>query len=314
MSDALYEQYKDALRRGHLAALHGELEAALAAYEEAASVAPDRAVPHTSRGTVLARLGRPDEALAAFDAALLRSPRDETALAGRAETLAGLERRVEAAAAFDRLAAAAEASGRLVVALDAARRALESAESRGRRELVRDLSSRIAASPPDEAAGAALDRALGVLESDPRGRIPAAPEVPGAGAAPGMAEEDLAALAAAADDAIAADDRPVARDSLLRLARAHRRQGHVNAALDACYLALSVAPDDPGLHLELVSLYDERGWTGAADEKLRLLRRLVDLDGDAAIADRVATVAAGRGRARETGHEVDAPGTTGAGA
>ena len=36
MSEALYEQYKDALRRGHVAALRGQLDAAAAAYREAA--------------------------------------------------------------------------------------------------------------------------------------------------------------------------------------------------------------------------------------------------------------------------------------
>ena len=36
MSDALYERYKDALRRGHVAALRGRLDEALAAYREAA--------------------------------------------------------------------------------------------------------------------------------------------------------------------------------------------------------------------------------------------------------------------------------------
>ena len=49
MSDAPYERYKEALRVGHVAALHGRLDAALAAYAEAAAVAPDRALPLTSR-------------------------------------------------------------------------------------------------------------------------------------------------------------------------------------------------------------------------------------------------------------------------
>ena len=42
MSDDLYERYKDALRRGHVAALRGRLDAAAAAYREAAR---DRARP-----------------------------------------------------------------------------------------------------------------------------------------------------------------------------------------------------------------------------------------------------------------------------
>ena len=51
--EALYERYKDALRRGHVASLRGRLEEALAAYAEAASIAPERSTPHTSAGTAL---------------------------------------------------------------------------------------------------------------------------------------------------------------------------------------------------------------------------------------------------------------------
>ncbi|HET7728141.1 MAG TPA: hypothetical protein VFK54_12540 [Candidatus Limnocylindrales bacterium] len=314
MSDALYEQYKDALRRGHVAALHGQLEAALAAYEEAAGIAPERALPHASRGTVLARLGRREEALAAFDAALSRSSGDEVALAGRAEVLELLGRRGDAAATYDRLAAASERAGRLVAALDAARRALEAAESRGRRELVRELSQRIGGSPLDEAARDALTRALQVLEADPR-QVPAAPEpeaeaetpvAPETGApAEPLAEpepepdpgEAVAVLAARADEALETGDRALGAATLLDVARAHRRAGRSNAALDACYLALSVAPDDPDVHLELVALYDERGWTAVADEKVALLGRLVELDADPEATERVATATAGRGAA-----------------
>ena len=55
MSRALYEQYKEALRRGHLAALRGRLDAAEAAYRAAAGIAPDRALPYVSLGGVLRR-------------------------------------------------------------------------------------------------------------------------------------------------------------------------------------------------------------------------------------------------------------------
>jgi len=333
MSDALYEQYKDALRRGHVAALHGQLEVALAAYEDAAGIAPERALPHASRGTVLARLGRQEDALAAFDAALARSSTDEVALAGRAEVLQAIGRRGEAAAAYDRLAAVSERAGRLVAALDAARRALEAAESRGRRDVVRELSARIGASPLDDAARGALEQALRVLETDPH-HLPAEPaaaaaaaagSLEGAGAAPRFEgappdqdldhepgleeaelgtpaeskpepepEEDVATLSSLADDALAVSDPGLAAATLLRLARLHRRAGRLNAALDACYLALSLAPDDPHLHLELVALYDTRGWTTAADEKVALLRRLVELDGDLDAIGRVESAVSAR--------------------
>ena len=90
MSEVLYEQYKDALRRGHVAALRGRLDAAAAAYREAARIAPDRALPYVGLGGVLARLGRTDEALAAYAAALDRAPTDEGAMHGRADVLAAV--------------------------------------------------------------------------------------------------------------------------------------------------------------------------------------------------------------------------------
>ncbi len=45
MSGSLYEGYKEALRRGHVAAVRGRLDVALAAYREASRIAPDRALP-----------------------------------------------------------------------------------------------------------------------------------------------------------------------------------------------------------------------------------------------------------------------------
>ena len=97
MSGSLYEGYKEALRRGHLAALRGRLDPPLAAYREAARMAPDRALPYVGLGGVLARLGRSDDSLAAYAAALARAPGDEAALRGRADVLADLGRRAEAA-------------------------------------------------------------------------------------------------------------------------------------------------------------------------------------------------------------------------
>jgi tetratricopeptide (TPR) repeat protein len=86
--EALYERYKDALRRGHVASLRGRLEEALTAYAEAAAIAPERATPHTSAGTALVRRKRHGDALRHYDAALRLAPRDEAALLGRAQALA----------------------------------------------------------------------------------------------------------------------------------------------------------------------------------------------------------------------------------
>ena len=133
MSEAPYERYKEALRAGHVAALHGRLEEALTAYTQAAEVAPDRALPLTSRAAVLVRLGRLDEALEAYGGALALAPRDESALGGRADALIRAGRPAEGAGALDLLAEVQAVSGRLPEACDTARRALELAESRARR-------------------------------------------------------------------------------------------------------------------------------------------------------------------------------------
>ncbi|TFG71902.1 MAG: tetratricopeptide repeat protein, partial [Solirubrobacterales bacterium] len=177
MTDALFEQYKDALRRGHVAGLQGRLDAAAAAYREAARIAPDRSLPYVGLGGVLARLGRSDDSLAAFAAALQRSPADDGAMRGRADVLAALGRRAEAAETLDHLADIFERDGRVADALDASRQAPELAESRGRRQHVERLVAGVrTAVPNDPAAAEALERAARLLDSvpkvDPRGDPP----------------------------------------------------------------------------------------------------------------------------------------------
>ena len=299
MSEALYERYKDALRRGHVAALRGRLDAALIAYGEAADIAPERALPHASLGAILHRLRRDDDALTAFGHALDRAPWDEVALAGRAEILAGRGERVRAAEALDQLAEMLVTAGRIADACDAARRALELAESRQRRRLVRDLVDQLRGSPADAPVIAALERALGVLEptrADPaqedaahevRAQEVLAVEDPNGATAP-----DGVVLADEAEAALDAGDLGAARDGWLRAAGAHRGVGHRDAALDACYLALSLAPDDPELHLALAELYIDRGWRAHAADKLVLLARLAELNGDATTRARLCALAA----------------------
>lgn len=317
MSEALYERYKDALRRGHVAALRGRLEIALAAYDEAAAIAPERPLPHASRGSVLHRLGREDDALAAYGLALDRAPADEPALAGRADVLAALGRRVAAADDLDRVAEVQEAAGRLTEACDSARRALELAESRARRRHVESLARRLREAPADDAAAAALERALGILEparpsgapgapgdavatDDPRANEEPADAVAGAEAEPAIvppAQEpppDPTLLTAEAEACLDRADTAGARSRLLAAAGAYRAAGAPDAALDACYLALGIAPGDPDLHLALAELYLDRGWRGAAGEKLLLLDRLVGLTGDTDVQGRIAALVADR--------------------
>ena len=349
---SLYERYKDALRRGHVAALRSRNEAAVDAYGEAALIAPDRALPHASIGGILVRMGRLDEAVAAYDRALALAPRDEVALRGLADVHVRAGQRTAAAAILDRLADTLDGAGRLADATDAARRALELAESRERRNQVEGFATRLrTTSSGDETAQRALDQALRLLEpahaaeaatepaiepeadvdataplavdAEPRaGELPEPapaqaeqaerePEpVEAAAAEPAQEPEPVEpepepepiqepaglgiALGAAAEAALFAGDLAAAHDGLLAAARAHRRAGRLSAAVDACYLAIGLAPSDPDLHLLLTELYLDRGWRGQAVEKLLLLGRLADLDDDAAVRDRLCALVSAR--------------------
>jgi hypothetical protein len=102
------------------------------------------------------------------------------------------------------------------------------------------------------------------------------------------------ALGAAAEAALFAGDLTAAHDGLLAAARAHRRAGRLSAAVDACYLAIGLAPSDPDLHLLLTELYLDRGWRGQAVDKLLLLGRLADLDDDAVVRERLCALVTAR--------------------
>lgn len=313
MSQSVYETYKDALRRGHVAALRSKFDVAIAAYIEAAGIAPDRPLPHASIGGILLRTGRAGEAADAYDRALALGPRDEAALRGRADAMVALGRPFEAAEALDRLADVLDGSGRVADACDAARRALELAESKDRRRQVEALVGRLRVSVGDEKAERSLAKALRLLEPPKVEEVPP----PGLDGGPtGAAEADAAAesehiaeaestieaepppepvdgnlIGAAAEAALAAGDHVAARDGLLAAAVAHRSVGRSVAAIDACYLALAIAPDDVDLHILLAELYLERGWRAPAADKLVLLARLASLADDATTRERICQLA-----------------------
>jgi len=284
--EALYERYKDALKRGHVASLRGRIDEALGAYAEAAAIAPERPTPHTSAGAALLRQHRAADALRFYEAAVKLSPRDEAAMLGRAQALEALGRRGEAADALDVVAELRAAAGRPADALDAARRALELAEGRDRRRTLRRLVDELRASELDAPARAGLEAALGMVDEPIL--EPPAPRIRGALERDVPATADTEALARAADEAIDAGRGAEALAHLLDAAVVHRRRGDMDAALDACYLGLSVAPDDVDLHLALVELYGDRGWSELAAGKLDLLERLVRLDGQDDAVERVA--------------------------
>jgi tetratricopeptide (TPR) repeat protein len=278
VTDAVFDRYKEELRRGHVATERGRFDAALVAYADAASLAPDRALPHLSMAATLRRMGRNVDALAAYAAALDRAPQDVAALSGRAETLEAASRPVEAADSLDRLAEVHEAAGRLADACDTTCRALDLAESRTRRRHVERLVRALRDGPQDDTIASTLERAVARLNVAPPPPV-VEPRV------------DPAVLLATAEASLAGGQQSAARD-LVRAAVAQRAAGHIDAAIDACYLALAVAPGDPELHVVLAELYVDRGWHAPAAEKLFLLGRLLDLTGDVAGRDRLCAVVA----------------------
>jgi tetratricopeptide (TPR) repeat protein len=312
VSDVLFERYKDALRRGHVATERGRPDEALAAYREATDLAPDRAVPYARLGGVLAGLGRSNEALAAYDQALARAPDEEAALRGRANLLIVASRRLEAAETLDRLSALRDRQGRLADACDAAREALELAESRDRRRDVETYAKRLRSEGRDAASTAALGRALEILgapSSTPpvlRSSTPAEspsdetifgvmPERQDHDASPTYPAEPIRPdLMAVAETAMDGDDIEAVRAAILAASAAQRTAGMLEAALDTCYLALAVLPADPDIHLAFAELYLDRGWRALGADKIRLLARLADLTGDQATHDRLAALVRSR--------------------
>jgi tetratricopeptide (TPR) repeat protein len=137
--------------------------------------------------------------------------------------------------------------------------------------------------------------AAGAAEPEPEPEAAAAePELaaePESAPEPEPEPVDAFVLGRAAEDALAAGDAVAARDGLLAAAAAHRRAGRSFAAIDACYLALAVAPADVDLHVLLTHLYLERGWRGPAVDKLLLLGRLAELTDDPGTRERLCAIA-----------------------
>jgi tetratricopeptide (TPR) repeat protein len=292
--EALYERYKSALRIGHVAAVRGRHESAVAAYAEAVSLAPDRPLPYTSMGRALLRLDRVDEALTAFGSALRLAPRDEAGLSGRADALARAGRPAEAAGVLDLLAETQQTNGRLPDACDTARLALELAESRARRRHLETLVAELRSWPAEKGGVDELARALRTLDApigaDDRSAVTeeAGSEVPSA------PPPDIGALAIAVETAIESGDPSVIHEVLLDAVGALRRAGLLDAAIDACQLGLTIAPADPDLHLALAELDLDQGSPTAAADKLVILDRYVELTDDGPARERLRALVASR--------------------
>lgn len=314
MSQPLFELYKDALRRGHLAVIDGRLEDALVSYREAGDMAPDRALPYASIATVLHRLGRSDEAIAAFDRALELAPDDDATRRARWVALEEMGRvvdtpfqsaRVDADIGADAPAGAiAEASleastlderlglipdeGRPPGAPDGLhdafgdRRAGDEAPSvDDEADRVREGAEQIGFGPGFETPGPYLpfDETAGgegaAAVSWPAIDLPSPPPPPLVGPPP-----DPRLLAEEAEVLADKGDLDGARELLLTVVEAHREAGRPDAALDACLQLLAMAPGDARAHLALAGLQLDQGWRAVATDKIALLLRLTALTGD----------------------------------
>jgi tetratricopeptide (TPR) repeat protein len=114
---------------------------------------------------------------------------------------------------------------------------------------------------------------------------------------PVMAEPDPAApsgdeLQAEAEAAEAAGDQAGFRSGLVAAARAYAEEGRSEAALEAVHRLLTRHPGDMEVHLLLVDLYVARNWDPLAVDKLVLLERLANLDGDTDTHERLCSIAA----------------------
>jgi tetratricopeptide (TPR) repeat protein len=280
VSGPIFEQYKAALRRGHLAALDARLEDALEAYREAAGIVPERALPHASQGTLLHRLDRWPEAMAAFEAALRLAPDDEGSL--RARAAARHERGLRSGAADDleRLAHVLDVAGRTGEAAEAARQASAIEASPARAALLERLAQAVDRRTEAEAAAAAMDE-------------PVATDEPAAFAAP-IAAPDAEAVMANAMHLLDSGETSAARDLMLMAALIHRQAGRLDAALDVCFQLLGFTPSDPQVHLAIANVQLDHGWTPLAREKLELLQQLTGLIGDTQAAADASALAAER--------------------
>ena len=329
MPDPIFERYKEVLKAGHVAVLQGRLDDALDHYREAAAIAADRPLPHTSMGNVLLRQGHVDEALVAYSRALGRAPRDEAALNGRAEALLAADRRPEAAEVLERLADVQAESGREPEAVATLQRALHLHETKRGQRRLDELTTGAAATTSSGTVGVAhaaepttepVAGSGAVVAAEPNAQPEPAPRVPGTAAAaetavelgePEADKDALPALVVPASTPPAAlahpdpeaflEDAETARDAgrtlealaLYVLASdAYARAGAHEAALEVCQRALEVGPDAPAVHLALARLYFARNWRERAVEKVVLIDRLLDLQPAPAARRELAALAA----------------------
>jgi tetratricopeptide (TPR) repeat protein len=288
----LFEEYKEALKKGHVAVLRGELDDAITSYKVAARIAPDRPLPYSSLGGVLLRLGRTAEAVEAYEEATRRGPTDETALGGQADALLAAGRRAQAAELLDRLARIQVEKGR-------------QAEGLATRGLARAVRAAGGIAEPDTGEVPTADGAEpGTVESD--GSTPtvagAATEAPTAAEAtptPETEPEPPTPKVEPTPDELVGDAEQARMEgrtedavrAYVLAAGSYREVAALDAGLDACHEALTLAPGSPDVHLTMADLYFDRGWEERAADKLVLLDRLLQLQEPNGWRDRLLTLA-----------------------
>ena len=134
----------------------------------------------------------------------------------------------------------------------------------------------------DLAEGGTADAPTVELEEPPAVGVMAGVDEPvsDASSEPAQPQPTGDELLAAAEAAEEAGDDSSLRSLLLWTARAYAREGRFEAGLDTAHRLLLRSPSDVDAHLVLVELYVARSWDALAAEKLLLLGRLADLDGD----------------------------------
>jgi tetratricopeptide (TPR) repeat protein len=110
--------------------------------------------------------------------------------------------------------------------------------------------------------------------------VPASPPARGGATPTSAADRHLAS----GEQARAAGRTSAAIDAWLAESAEHRVAGHYDASLDACMRALALDASATRVHLEIARAWMARGWQDRANERLRLLDRLLALQPDKQVA------------------------------
>jgi tetratricopeptide (TPR) repeat protein len=97
---------------------------------------------------------------------------------------------------------------------------------------------------------------------------------------------------AAGEMALTQGNTEAAIDAWLAESAEYAAADHLDAALDAALAAVSVAPSEPRIHLQLARLYFQRGWWDMGVERALLLDRLLSLDPEPTVHEQLRRLAA----------------------